>query len=212
MAKGIIIKYSSEELAFIKSKRKLLRKNAYKKFCKKFNRDDVSMINFNALCKRNGWFTGRFGYFEKGSIPFNKGKKQIEYTSKEGIKNSSKTRFKKGQTPHNTKYGGHERFSKDGYIEISVKETNPYTGFERRYVLKHKYLWEKENGKVPEGMCLKCLDGNKQNTDPSNWELIDRTVLPFLIDHRGFNYNEVSDEFKPTVLALAKLKAKKSKM
>jgi hypothetical protein len=29
-------------------------------------------------------------------------------------------------------------------------------------------------------MALKCLDGNKQNTDPSNWEAVPRALLPRL--------------------------------
>jgi hypothetical protein len=108
-------------------------------------------------------------------------------------------------------YLGHERVSKDGYVEISVGEENPYTGYERSYVLKHKWLWEKENGKLPKGMRLKCLDDNRQNTDPANWVAIPRGALPFLNSHRGYNYKEIPSELKPAVLALAKLKHARSK-
>jgi hypothetical protein len=72
--------------------------------------------------------------------------------------NSAATQFKKGGVPPNAKFLGYERVSKDGYIEISINQKNPHTGYERRFVLKHKYLWETQNGPVPAGMCLKCLD------------------------------------------------------
>jgi hypothetical protein len=71
--------------------------------------------------------------------------------------------FKKGQKPGCTKYDGYERMTKDGYIEVRVSE-----GVFR---LKHHINWEKANGEIPEGLKLRCIDGNKQNTDPQNWEL-----------------------------------------
>jgi len=120
--------------------------------------------------------------------------------------NCARTQFKKGGLPHNTKYLGHERVSVDGYIEISVAETNPYTGYGRRYVLKHKYLWERQHGPVPEGHVLKSLDGNRLNTDPSNWTLIPRSLLPFLNGHRGPYYDRAAPAVKPVILTLAKLK------
>jgi hypothetical protein len=55
-------------------------------------------------------------------------------------------------------------------------------------------------------MCLKCLDDNRQNSDPDNWEAIPRGTLPFLNGDRGHNYEEMPPELRPTVLALAKLK------
>lgn len=104
--------------------------------------------------------------FQKGMIAFNKGKKIEEFMTKQGIENSKKTRFKKGNLPHNTNYNGHERITKDGYVEIRIKKGT--------YKLKHLYLWEQVNGKLPKGHCLSCLDGNKLNTNPSNWKLITR--------------------------------------
>lgn len=199
MTNGKAIKYSDAELAWIKKHSKQPRRSAHAAFCEKFNRNDVSLTNFNALCKRHGWMTGRTGQYAPGTVPPNKGKK-VPYNA-----NSARTQFKKGQLPHNTKYLGHERITKDGYVEISVNEQNPHTGYERRYVLKHKHLWEKANGPLPQGMCLKCLDGNRQNTDPANWEAIPRGALPFLNGHRGHNYDHMPDQLKPTVLALAKV-------
>src|SRR5690606_35095265 len=155
-----------------------------------------------------GWKTGRTGQFEKGQEPPNKGKRCPE--GKGGRHpNARRTQFKKGQLPHNAQYLGHERVSKDGYVEISVAETNPHTGYSRRYVLKHRHEWEKVNGPIPEGHALKCLDGNKQNTDPSNWKLITRGVLARLNGGRfrqSLAYDDAEPEVKPAVMALAELK------
>lgn len=202
--KGSKIRYSQEELAWIYDNRKMIRKDAHAQFVQKFDRHDVSFDNYKALCTRNGWMTGRTGTFDPGHVPANKGKKMPYHP------NSARTRFKKGQQPHNTKYAGHERITKDGYVEISVEETNPHTGFERRYVQKHRHLWEQKNGKIPEDHFLKCLDGDKQNCDPSNWELLPRGAQPFLNGHRGYNYEAAPAEVKPAIITLAKLKHKKS--
>ncbi|WP_260806888.1 HNH endonuclease signature motif containing protein [Sphingorhabdus sp. SMR4y] len=197
-------------MQWIEARSKDARAEAHRKFCRKFGRDDVSLSNFNSLCKRKGWMTGRTGYFAKGTTPPNKGKK-----CPEGVggrhPNARKTQFKKGHLPHNHNYLGHERVSKDGYVEVSIAETNPHTGFERRYVLKHRHEWEKANGPVPEGYALKCLDGDRLNTDPTNWKAVPRAVLALLNGGRhrtALAYDAAEPEVKPTVMALAELKHK----
>ncbi|MGX1196365.1 HNH endonuclease signature motif containing protein [Parvibaculum sp. MBR-TMA-1.3b-4.2] len=197
--KGTWIDYSEDELAWIEANKERLRREAHAEFQKLFDRPDVSFTNYKALCTRKGWKTGRTGRYEPGQEPANKGKK-MPFNP-----NSARTQFKKGQLPHNTKFLGHERISKDGYVEISVAQTNPHTGFSRRYVQKHRYLWEQKNGPVPEGMVLKCLDGDKSNSDPSNWELIDRALLPRLNGRFGRDYDNAPAELKPLILATAKL-------
>lgn len=148
---------------------------------------------------RRGDNVGAAYRFKKGHVPASKGKRRPFHP------NSAAHQFKKGQRCHNEKWAGHERVDKDGYVWISVNERNPHTGFERRYVMKHKWLWEKLHGPVPNGMALKCLDGNKQNTEPSNWELIPRGLLPRLNGIHGRNYDEAAAELKPSILAIAKL-------
>ncbi|WP_435018523.1 HNH endonuclease [Tundrisphaera sp. TA3] len=207
---GKAIAYSDRELAWIERHRTLPRKEAHELFCREFDRADVTPDLYKALCTRKGWSTGRTGRIEKGNVPCNKGKK-CEPGKGGNHPNARKSQFRKGQEPHNTHYLGHERVSKDGYVEISIDEVNPHTGYGRRYELKHKYLWEQLNGKVPEGMCLKNLDGNRQNTDPANWVPVPRGALPFLNGHRGYDYDQMPDELKPAVLALAKVKHAKSK-
>ncbi|WP_343684037.1 HNH endonuclease signature motif containing protein [Asticcacaulis sp.] len=198
--KGRAITYTADELAWIEAHKADVRADAHAQFVALFDRPDVQLSAYNGLCKRKGWLTGRTGRIEPGAVPPNKGKKMPYHP------NSARTQFKKGQLPHNTKHLGHERISKDGYVEISVAETNPHTGFERRYVLKHRHLWEQKNGPIPAGHPLKCLDGNKQNTDPSNWELISREMQPYLQGRFGMNFDAAEPEVKPAIMAVAKLK------
>lgn len=197
--RGRAIPYSRQELRFIEARKEMPRRKLHAEFIKTFERTDVSLIALKALCKRKGWLTGRTGCFEKGSIPANKGK-SMPYNP-----NSARTQFKKGHRPHNTKFAGHERISKDGYVEISIEETNPHTGFERRYVLKHRMMWEQVHGPIPEGMVLKCLDGDKTNTDPSNWKLIPVAMLPRLNGIHGREYDHAPAEIKPTIMAVVEL-------
>jgi hypothetical protein len=192
------IPWSDAELSWVKAHRTLLRKDAHAIFCTKFRA--IKIGAYAALCKRKDWLTGRDGRLQQGNVPANKGKK-MPFNA-----NSARTQFKKGGLPPNTKFLGHERVSKDGYVEISIDQENPHTGFERRYVLKHKYLWEMQNGPVPSGMCLKSVDGIRLNTDPSNWILIKRALLPFMNGRHGPDYDSAAREVKPAVLTFAKLK------
>ncbi|TDQ63623.1 HNH endonuclease [Maritalea mobilis] len=198
--KGRSIPYSKEELVWLEARKTKPRRQLHTEFVQTFGRDDITLANFKAKCTRMGWKTGRTGQFKKGITPHNKGK---PHPPKGRAK---ETQFKKGNTPHNTNYLGHERQTKNGYIEISVDEVNPHTGYERRYVLKHRWMWEKANGPVPEGHALKCLDGDKTNCDPSNWEAIPRALLPRLSGaKKGINYDQAPAELKPTILTVAKL-------
>ncbi|WP_428413049.1 HNH endonuclease [Pararhizobium sp.] len=197
--KGRRLRYSVEEIAWLQQNCTMETGAYHAAFCKKFGRKDVTVSMLIGLRKREGWKTGRSGRYEKGSVPANKGKK-MPYNP-----NTARTQFKKGNQPHNTNFLGHERVGSDGYVWVSVQQTNPYTGADRSYVQKHKWLWEKQNGPVPKDHCLKCLDGDKQNTDPSNWDLVPRAILPRLNGINGRGYEEAPAELKPIILTTSKL-------
>ncbi|MEQ9634791.1 MAG: HNH endonuclease signature motif containing protein [Devosia marina] len=206
--KGRHRKFSAEELAWLEANRTLPISEYFAAFVAAFPREDVRPQNLHALRKRMGWKTGRTGQFPKGNVSHNKGKRCPEGTGGRHP-NARRTQFKKGQLPHNTQGAGHERIdSKDGYVVMIVDEVNPWTGAKTRPVHKHVHLWEQKHGPVPEGHCLKCLDGNKRNTDPSNWELIPRGVLPRLNGGRATRimpYDQAPVELKPSILAVAKI-------
>jgi len=143
--------------------------------------------------------SGRTGCFGgEGFVPWNKGKKGLNM-------GESATRFQSGHVPANRRPLGSERLSKDGYIEIKVAEVNPHTGHATRFRLKHLHIWERVNGKVPQGMCLAFIDGNKANCTLENLELISRAEN-VLRNKTGFN--QLPDELRPTAAAVVKLKVR----
>jgi hypothetical protein len=200
VGKGHWIIYSDAELAFIKRRRRLPRRELHARFIAAFPRRDVNLDAIKALCSRKGWHTGRDGCFPKGFVPANKGKK-MPFNA-----NSARTQFKKGNRTGraNVVYKpiGTERLSKDGYIERKINDDMP---FQRRWRAVHILNWEAVNGSIPTGHCLKSLDGNKANTDPSNWELMPRAMLPRLNGKSGRAYDQAPDDLKPTIMAVAKL-------
>lgn len=201
--KGRAISYDAAEIAWLAAHQTLPISDYRAAFVEKFGRADVSLANLHGLRKRQGWKTGRTGHFVAGAVPANKGKPHPTRGR------SADSQFKKGRLPHNTQHLGHERVNREGYVEISVAETNPHTGFERRYVHKHRLLWEQAHGALPAGHALKCLDGNRENCDPSNWEAIHRSILARLNGgrhRRTVPFDQASPELKPIIMAVAKLK------
>lgn len=108
--------------------------------------------------------------FKKGQTPFNKGVPQREWMKPPSIEIGKATRFKKGHVPHNHKPIGHERITRDGYVEVKVRDN----GYKKNFALKHRLVWEEHNGKIPEGHNVQFRDGNKQNCDINNLYLISR--------------------------------------
>lgn len=104
---------------------------------------------------------GRVTRFKKGSTPYTKGRKIEEWMSPEGIANSTKTRFRKGQLSHNIRPVGSERVNVEGYIEIKIADPN-------KWRQKQRVVWESANGPVPDGYVVSFRDGNKLNCELSN--------------------------------------------
>lgn len=146
---------------------------------------------------RFGIQSGRDGRIKKGSVSWNKGKT--------GYMGANATSFKKGQLPHNAQPLWSERIcSKDGYIYISVPETNPHTGFPTRYKQKHVWVWEQVNGPVPKGCAIIFLDSDIYNLAIDNLVCVHRKVLLNLNLH---DYKNQPAELKPSILALSRLEA-----
>lgn len=136
-----------------------------KRFSLNTNADRVSNIKANLL-RRKGidLRTGiNNGGYKKGHIPANKGTK--------GLTKANRTSFKKGNIPPNYREIGSERITQDGYIMIKVRDGC----LNKNWELKHRWLYEKEFGKIPEGYNLIFLDGNKQNVVLSNLKLVSKS-------------------------------------
>jgi hypothetical protein len=157
----------------------------------------LSEGRIRATLRRYRIQSGRTGRFEKGQTSWNLGMK--------GYMGPNATSFKPGQLPHNHKPLGSERVDKYGYVEMSVPERNPYTGFPTRYKYKHVWIWEQAHGPKPKGHAIIFVDGNRRNFEPDNLLLVTRSELLSLNLH---GYKDSPDEVKQSVMALAKLEAK----
>ncbi|HEX8485729.1 HNH endonuclease [Sphingomonas sp.] len=200
--KGKPIRYSAVELAWLEANRLLPIGEYAVGFAEAFGRA-VDPRNLHGLRKRKGWRTGRTGQFAKGLVSHNAGKPMPSRGR------SSETQFKPGQLSGtallNRKPVGFERLSKDGYLERKIHDGLPYRS---RWRAVHLIRWEELNGRVPAGHCLKNLTGDRLDTDPSNWRLISRALLPRLnggTHKKLLAYDQASPDVKPTLLALAEL-------
>lgn len=110
---------------------------------------------------------------QPGAVPVNKGKKQSEFMSPEGIKRTLATRFKKGQRIHNE--------GKNGDIRVRHNHKNrgdkPYKWIRIRkgkWEMLHVNLWKENHGRIPNGMIVVFKDGDTMNCKLENLELITR--------------------------------------
>lgn len=191
--------FTTAQVEWIKGNAALPRTEVHAAFCTAFPETEITAQQIIAYRKRNKIRTGRSGQFKKGHRPWSAGRKIGSSP------NSQRTQFKPGQRAPNHMPIGTERMRDDGYMEIKVDQRNPYTGAQGWFVFKHKYLWEQENGPVPEGHGLKCLDGDRTNCDPSNWIPLPRNILVRLNGKCGRKYDQAPPELKPTIMLIAKL-------
>ncbi len=198
--KGRHISYSQAERDWIRANAALPRRELHIQFVARFARPDVSQANITGLCKREGWLTGRTGRFEPGQDSWNKGRKGHCPPGCE------KGWFKKGQrtgkAAQNYKPIGTERMTKDGYLERKIHNGRP---FRSRWRAVHLIRWEERNGPAPDGCALKCLDGDRANTDPDNWVAVPRALLARLAGKSGRDYDNAPPELKPLILTTAQL-------
>lgn len=164
--------YSDEEINY-------LREISYGKsnieIAELFNKEFNLNLNIKAIAstrKRHNITTGRTGYFPKGNIPINKGKKKM-------WKGGEETQFKKGNKSHNWVPIGSERISKDGYIQIKIQDGK----FQHNWKGKHILIWEEYNGPVPKNHNIVFGDGNNRNFEISNLILVTKAQMLFLNRH-----------------------------
>lgn len=104
--------------------------------------------------------------YAKGHKSRFKGKKWYELMPEEARKKCLRTAFKDGNIPHNAYADGTE-IVRDGRVYIKVPGI-------RTLQLKHRYVWEKHNGKIPQDHVVKFKDGDFMNCDISNLYVMSR--------------------------------------
>ena len=162
------------------------------KFGLKKNKDFIAEVSRKNMEREDN--PARLHWIKKGNTPANKGRKQTEYMTPEAIERTAKTRFKKGNTPHNHKPVGWQRITKDGYVEIKIAEPNVFK-------LKHRLIWENEIGPIPAGHNIQFKDGNRLNCELENLYIITRA------EQLGVNnsIHRYPEELKKAMRMLGKL-------
>ena len=157
------IRYTAEEKAFLRSFIPgHFSHEIQRTFEEKFGRS-ITCSQIKNFKGNNKVRSGMDTRFKKGTVPPNKGKKM----SAEQYAKSSSTMFKKGGIPQNYRPVGSERVNVDGYIEIKIADPS-------KWELKHRFIWEESNGKIPAGMNLIFKDNNPLNVKLDNLMLVTR--------------------------------------
>jgi hypothetical protein len=152
---------------------------------------------------QHGSTIGEATRYQKGAQPVNKGVKRPAGWSPGRM---SHTQYKKAQAPRNWRPIGSVRVIK-GYQFTKIADER-MVSWVRNWRQTHIVNWEAVNGPIPEGFALKSLDGNRLNTDASNWTCVPRGVLPRLNGGRArrMRYDAAPAELKPILLTAAKLR------
>lgn len=173
----------------------------------------ITHAQLDNLCTRYGWQgapnTGRFVSGDPRSGATGEHLERF-------LEGGKKTRFQKGHKGTNTQpmYSEAVRLegsSKTPTVFIKIPGPSPYasqkaTGWnqESHWVHKRRWVWEQENGPIPEGHVVVHLDGDTMNCELENLECVPRRVLVFLNKH-GPAY--AGPEVNPARIRLAQLRA-----
>lgn len=123
--------------------------------------------------RNNNLNSGLTGRFEKGRVPYNKGKKLPNMPPNSG-------QFKKGNMPPNYVPVGTINYTTDGYPKEKIGEPN-------KWVLKHRKVWEEHHGPIPKGYSVCFLDRDKNNYDISNLILLSNEELARMNQNNYFS-------------------------
>ncbi len=163
--------FTKEQKEFIKSNAKGLKNKELADLVNKTFGLSITARQMNTWKKNHGVTSGLDCRFKNGHVPANKGTK-----GKFNV-GGNRTSFKKGHKPLNYKPIGSERIDRDGYTLIKVQDDGPW---HKRWRYKHRVMWEKENGPIPDGHALLFADGNKQNITLDNLILVSRKQMATL--------------------------------
>lgn len=140
--------------------------------------------------------------FKANYSPFNKGKKQKEYMSKQAIERTKATRFKPNHIPFSTNKIGNgavvwrkERAHGKSYQYIRIEKSV--------WVLYHRHLWQARHGPIPKDQIVIFIDGDTKNVNINNLKLISRRENMY-----RNSVHEYAKETIPTLLLINELETK----
>lgn len=127
----------------------------------------ITVKQMNGYKKNRKLNSGFDSRFKKGNIPVNKGTKGMFNVG------GNKTSFVKGSQPQNYLEIGSEVTRADGYVAVKIGHPNVWT-------LKHRMIWEAENGKIPKDCVLLFADQDKSNVTIENLMLVKRANIAIM--------------------------------
>jgi hypothetical protein len=167
--------YTRAEIRFLERK---VAGRSYAELTELFNRRfglSFTVSRISSTLQRYGLTNGRDGRFCPGQVPSNKGKKGYCPPG------SEKGWFKKGNKPQTYLPVGSRRVNADGYLDIKIADPN-------KWKAKHRIVWEKAHGPVPQGHVVIFADGNMRNFRLNNLLLVSRSELS-VMNHLGLISN-----------------------
>lgn len=128
---------------------------------------EVTLLQCKHMRNNHHRFSNRTGWFQKGYVPFNKGKHVWTDGCPESMK---RTQFKLGNLPHNTRPIGYERVDKkEGYVFVKVPG-------KQKMVLKHRWVWEQAHGPIPKGYIIIFMNGDRTDCRLENLKMIPQSL------------------------------------
>jgi len=118
-----------------------------------------AIAEFSRQAMANPDHPGRQHLFHANQTPWNKG------TNFQAGGRSAETQFRPGRTPLSWQPIGHERISKDGYLQRKVTDTGVSY---KDYVFVHRLNWLAAGNEILPGHLVKFKDGNKENPAVEN--------------------------------------------
>lgn len=217
--------YSAAERAFVKQYAHIPRQELRALFALQFDRPEIKVYHLRGLYQRNGWYcndrgtTSRAKIYSKAEIEFLERHKTMGRRTLLALfvkkfkrhdvtlRNLEKLICRKGwqiraHRPIKRVRPGTEYINHFGYVYVRLEDVHCHGRSKRHFEAKHILEWTKVNRSVPDGYVLKCMDGNKLNCDPSNWECVPKGMV---IRLNKRSYEDAPAKIKPTIVAVAKL-------
>lgn len=136
--------------------------------------------------------------FKKGDRPATKGKRlEAMFKKQNSLEAWKANQWKQGHKPYNTAKNGEIRWrKKPGYYFIRIAENV--------WEFYHRYIWEKQNGPVPDGHNIIFIDGNHHNCKIDNLRCISGAELAEMNRHTKYPVElrkaiELNNKLKKTI-------------
>lgn len=120
---------------------------------------NMTVDKMKSFKSNHGISSGLTGWFEKGHVSHNKGKKMPLHP------NAARHTFKKGSIPHNFLEVGTLTVTTDGYLMRKVANPNEWE-------LEAHLVWKAHHGEIPKGHKIIYLDDDRRNVDISNLAMV----------------------------------------